>query len=57
MRIWFCGILDLYLDLRKVPRNTDIARTISNEIIIDQKLAEILNINLLAGYEVKTSLS
>ncbi len=49
-------ISDLYLDLRKVPRNTDIARTISNEIIIDQNFAEILNINLLAGYQLKPAL-
>ena len=53
----FCGtgieqISDLILDLNTVPKNVDIARTISNEIIISQELANIL-VNNITGYELK----
>ncbi|UCD52920.1 MAG: hypothetical protein JSW27_09820 [Phycisphaerales bacterium] len=33
-------VSDLYLDLRKAPKNRDIARTIADEIIVSQRLAE-----------------
>lgn len=44
---------DLILDLNTIPKNVDIARTISNEIIISQKLAKLLADNPVTGFEVK----
>jgi hypothetical protein len=44
---------ELILDLNTVPKNVDIARTISNEIIISQGLANILARNEVTGYELK----
>jgi hypothetical protein len=46
-------ISELILDLNKIPKNIDIARTISNEIIVSQELAKILVDNKTKGYEVK----
>ena len=44
---------ELILDLNKVPKNVDIARTISNEIIISKELANILIESKATGYELK----
>jgi hypothetical protein len=46
-------ISELILDLKTIPKNVDIAKTISNELIISQGLAKILNDNLATGYELK----
>ncbi|MGB8213728.1 MAG: hypothetical protein WCE68_09245 [Anaerolineales bacterium] len=46
-------ISELILDLNTVPKNIDIARTISNEIIVSQRLAKILVDNNSNGYELK----
>jgi hypothetical protein len=44
---------ELILDLNAVPKNTDIARTISNEIIVSERISKILIGNKVTGYEVK----
>jgi hypothetical protein len=44
---------ELVLDLKTVPKNVDIARTISNEIIFSQSLANLLHDNLATGLELK----
>jgi hypothetical protein len=47
-------ISDLILDLRKVPKNKNIAKTLAdNENIIDQKLANILIEKKLKGFELR----
>jgi hypothetical protein len=55
----FCGteirqISELILDLNRAPKNVDIARTISNEIIVSQELAKILIDNKIKGCELKS---
>ncbi len=45
-------ISNLFLDLRKVPRNKDIARTIAREWIISQRLAELLVDANMTGFEL-----
>ncbi len=44
---------ELTLDLNEVPRNVDIARTISNEIIISEELAALFAENNVTGCELK----
>ncbi len=46
-------VSELVLDLKKVPRNTDLARTISNEIIVSQELGKLLVDKKVTGYELK----
>lgn len=47
-------ISDLILDLRKVPKNKNIAKTLAdNEIVIDQKLANLLIEKKLKGFELR----
>jgi len=43
----------LRLDLRKAPKNKDIAQTIASEIIVSQRLAELLTDNDLKGFELR----
>lgn len=43
----------LRLDLRKVPRNADIARTIADEWIVSQRLAERMIDAGLSGFELR----
>ena len=45
---------DLRLDLRKAPKNKDIARTIADEWIISQRLAELLVDSGMTGFELKS---
>jgi len=52
----FCGtgihqISELILDLNTVPKYVDIARTISNEIIISQELVNFFTYNNVTGYK------
>lgn len=42
-------ISDLILDLRTIPKNVNIARTISNEIVIDQEFAKAIVDNNITG--------
>jgi len=54
----FCGagrkqVSDLVLDLRKVPKSKDIARTIADEWIVSQRLAEILVGAKMTGFELR----
>lgn len=54
----YCGagrtqVSDLRLDLRKVPKNKDIARTIANEWIVSQRLAELMLDANLTGFELR----
>jgi hypothetical protein len=44
---------DLRLDLRKVPKNKDLARTIAGEWIVSQRLAERLVDGGLTGFELR----
>lgn len=44
---------DLILDLRKVPKRSDIARTIANEWVVSQHFAEILVENHVTGVELR----
>jgi hypothetical protein len=44
---------ELILDLNTVPKNVDIARTISDEIVLSQELAELLVDNKISGYELE----
>ena len=46
-------VSDLHLDLRKVPKNKDIARTIADEIIVSQRLAERMIDTGLTGFELR----
>jgi hypothetical protein len=41
---------ELRLDFRRIPRGKDIAATIANEVIISQRLAEILTDEGIAGF-------
>lgn len=43
---------ELVLDLRKVPRKKDIARTIADEWIVSQRLAEVLLRERATGFEL-----
>jgi hypothetical protein len=44
---------DLCIDLRKAPEGTDIARTIANELIISQHLAELMVGTGLTGFQLR----
>jgi hypothetical protein len=46
-------ISDLFLDFRKIPRNKDIARTIADEWIVSQRLAELMIDAKLSGFELR----
>jgi hypothetical protein len=46
-------ISTLILDLRKAPKKKDFARTIADEWIISQRLAEILVDNKITGFELR----
>jgi len=46
-------VSDLRLDLRKVPKGKDIARTIADEIIVSQRLAEKMLDAGLTGFELR----
>lgn len=46
-------VSDLRLDLRKVPKNKDVASTIANEIIVSQRLAERMTDAGLTGFELR----
>lgn len=46
-------ISDLILDLRKIPKNKDIAKTLADdEIIVNQRLADLLIENKVKGFEL-----
>lgn len=45
-------VSDLHLDLRKAPKRKDIARTIAGEIIVSQRLAELLIDGDFKGFEL-----
>src|SRR5580693_3869914 len=52
-----CGVggkqvSDLFLDFRKIPRKKDIARTIADEWIVSQRLAELMIDAKLSGFEL-----
>ncbi|MFB3897886.1 MAG: hypothetical protein ACE14V_16470 [bacterium] len=54
----YCGggrkqVSDLYLDLQKIPKKKDIARTIANEKIISDHLALLFKENQITGYELR----
>jgi hypothetical protein len=56
--VWYCGagakqVSDLILDLRKVPKGKDIARTVANEWIVSQRLAEILTDAKMTGFDLR----
>jgi len=44
---------DLVLDLRKTPKGKDIAKTIADEWIVSQRLAELIYDAKLTGFELK----
>ena len=46
-------VTNLILDLRKVPKGKDIARTIAHEWIVSQRLAEILLDAGMTGFELR----
>jgi hypothetical protein len=46
-------ISDLRLDLRKVPRNVEVARTIAGEIIVSQRFAEWVADNGFRGFDFR----
>jgi hypothetical protein len=46
-------VSDLILDLRKAPKNKDIARTIADEWIVSQRLAELLIDTKMTGFELR----
>jgi hypothetical protein len=46
-------VSDLFLDLRKTPKGKDIARTIADEWVITQKLAELLVDEEITGFELR----
>lgn len=45
-------VSDLFLDLNAVPQNVNIARTISDEVIIDQEFVDILLNHNMTGYKL-----
>lgn len=45
-------VSDLFLDLNTVPQNVNIARTISDEVIIDQEFADVLSNHNMTGYKL-----
>ena len=45
-------VSELYLDLRKLPNNRDIARTIADEWVVSQRLAEHMIDAGLSGFEL-----
>jgi hypothetical protein len=45
-------VSELILDFYTMPKNVDIARTISNEIVISQEMAKTLIDNHITGYEL-----
>lgn len=45
-------VSELILDLNTIPKNVNIARTISDEIIIDQEFVDILVNNNITGYQL-----
>jgi hypothetical protein len=44
---------DLRLDFRKIPRNKDIATTIANEIVVSQRLAQLLMDAGISGFSAR----
>ena len=44
---------DLFLDLRKMPKNKDIARTIADEWVISQRLAQLFLEHQITGFELR----
>jgi hypothetical protein len=53
-----CGVgamqvSDLFLDFRRIPRKKDIARTIADEWIVSQRLAELMVDAKLSGFELR----
>ena len=53
-----CGVggkqvSDLFLDFRRIPRKKDIARTIADEWIVSQRLAELMMDAKLSGFELR----
>jgi hypothetical protein len=44
---------DLILDLRKMPKSKDIAATLASEIVVSQRLAELLSESPLSGFELR----
>lgn len=54
----YCGaglqqVSDLTLDFKSIPHNVDIARTLSEEIVISDELAKIMVQNEISGYMTK----
>lgn len=45
---------DLFLDLQQVPQKVDISRTIADELVVSEKLTNILRHNNIIGCELKT---
>lgn len=45
-------VSDLVLDLRKIPKSSDIARTIANEWVVSQRFAELLVEEQISGVEI-----
>lgn len=46
-------VSDLRLDLRKAPKSKDIARTIAGEVIVSQRMAELLTDGELKGFDLR----
>jgi hypothetical protein len=46
-------VSNLILDLRKAPRKNDIARTIADEWIVSQRMAQILADNKVTGFDLR----
>lgn len=46
-------VSELFLDLRKVPKSTDVARTIADEWVVSQRLAELLVDTKMTGFELR----
>lgn len=46
-------VSDLVLDLRKIPTNKDIARTIADEWIVNQRLAQLLVDHQVTGFQLR----
>ncbi len=44
---------ELILDMNTIPKSVDIARTLSDEIVVSQELADILGENKITGCELK----
>jgi hypothetical protein len=54
----YCGvggkqISDLILDVRKIPKGKEIARSIANEYVVSQRLAELLFDAKMTGFELR----